>query len=196
MTADPRLIRNLPWANLEFDLKRFVLPELLESLAVAFIPLWLVGRVVRNRTWGMLGMFVLTAAVAISIGSFLLLPDPFTGYGTRTGLAFRRIAMLFLFVPLIAFPYFLIAWTVQRRWRRIAWLLANTVMAAAIAAAFMLAIDARAKPALQHYSGHAAWTIIIPGIWLAGAAEYAMLIFHRPVRWLWRVLLRRFRPAV
>ena len=41
----------------------------------------------------------------------------------------------------------------------------------------------------------AGWTIIIPGIWSASAAGYAMLIFHRPVRWLWRTFLRRFRPA-
>jgi hypothetical protein len=79
----------------------------------------------------------------------------------------------------------------QGRRRRIAWLLATTVLVTAIAAAFMLAVDASAKSALQRYSWRAWWSIFIPGAWWAGALAYAVLIFNRPVR----ALYRRFRSA-
>ena len=188
---DPRLIRRLPWAGMEGQFGNFISTSLLDSFVLAFIPLFLVYRVVRNRTWSMRGMFVMTAAAAIAIGAYLILPDPYSDLSPAFGVAFRRLAAAIFFLPMTTFPYFLIAWTMQGRRRRIAWLLATTVLATAIAAAFMLAVDASAKSASQHYSWRAWWTIFIPAVWWAGALAYAVLIFNRPVR----ALYRRFGPA-
>ena len=148
-----------------------------------------VYRVVRNRTWSIRGMFVMTAAAAIAIGWYLIRPDPYSDLSPGFGVAFRRLAAAVFFLPMTTFPYFLIAWTMQGRRRRIAWLLATTVLATAIAAAFMLAVDASAKSASQHYSWRAWWTIFIPAVWWAGALAYAVLIFNRPVCALYRCFL-------
>jgi hypothetical protein len=185
LAADPRFARALPWTDLKVPLRDVALHVLFDSLFVCFIPGWLIVRVIDKGSWSMRGMFVLTAAVAIAIGSYLLLPGP--PFGSPQ--AARIVAMLAC-TPFIAFFYFLVTWGVQRRWRRVGGLLAAAALAAIIFAVVALALDAGSKPAVQHYALRGWWTIVVPAAWLGGVLTYAAIILAR----LARAVVRRFRP--
>jgi outer membrane protein assembly factor BamB len=184
---DPRFSRPLPWVALaEFQgalewvygpygpyswgrLKATVLHAmwllpLVLALGLFTLPVWLLRRAVRNRSWRPALLLVGWAVLVGLAVAFAPLPPS----GGRAWIVIPAVPLVLLGLAGVELLGHSFTWAVHRRWQRLALLLALFLLGTLLVAGIWLAVDTRHREAGEHYSWALWYVAAVPGFYAAG----------------------------
>ena len=170
---DPRWTRPLPWAHVvDHDAARSgVLIAIGLAIFNVFLPLGLLRLTARRRRWTMRLMMALPVAAAVPLTAFVALepliptlPGPFPS-SSRVLFTLGSLAGM----PIVSLAA-MAGWNLVRwRWRRLALLVALTVLASLSIGLVWLRIDSRTMPAIEHYTWSGWYLAVLLGAYPIGA---------------------------
>jgi hypothetical protein len=164
----------------------------LYSLVVLVIPGWLLRGVLQRR-WTLPNLLLVPVAFAVAFAGFNVITglEDLKGLAVlRTGPAVMQLLAAIPGVPFVAFPAFIVAWTVSGRWLRLAWLLGASVALSLVIPAIAIWIDSRGMDPAEHYSSTGWYVILIMAAYGAALVTVVGLLMTRIVRAIRSVLCR------
>lgn len=192
---DPRWRRPLPWSLFgSFSLHPL---QLLfaggVALVVLVIPVGIVRLATRRRTWGLPLLLSLPVAFGIPLAALVaartLIPslsESIPAWGIVLGALGIAVAGL----PVLLYPWALVADLLGRRWNRLATLLGLTLIATVVAGGYMVRADLRIMPEIEFFDWSEWYGLLPIGAYIAGLLLLAARLFGQlrggARRWLGR----------
>lgn len=209
---DPRLSRQLPWADSVAGLE--ILVSAVIALAGLVIPAVCLASALRSSRWSLRRLLVVPIILAATLAFFRLvgqlLVDASIDLGSFEGPlmgdhppafhAFQRPADLFLLalqgLPVVVLPWLLLRWSAARRWRRVGVLAILYSVLVVLTAIISLKIDAAEMQPGQYYRWDGfAWILFLPA-YATGTILLLWLIGRSLARFGWRLVSILFSNLV